>query len=465
MGNKSLSFLFVSLFLVLSLVAAGRGMAVSTSSSKKPALKSATTNKAPKPAAEKGEGVQPGRVGAESRGSGAGKSASNELSPGQVDSRSAVLVEVSTGAVLFEQNADEPIEPASFTKILSLYLVFDALQQGRIHLNDDVWIGESAWRTGGSKMFVGLGSKVPLEELIKGIAVVSGNDACVAAAEHLYGSVDTFVEAMNRKAEELGMSKSRFLNPHGLPADGQITTARDMAALDTAYLKHFPESLRFHSMHDYSYNNIVQFNRNRLLLKDPTIDGLKTGYIEASGYHLSATAQKDGMRLIAVVMGAASPAVREREAMKLLNYGFRYYTMVRPFAAGQPAATVKVWKGVKDVVDLYPAEAASFLIAQAQQKSLRWEMHPPEEITAPVSANQSCGEMVFYVSDQPKRTIALVTHEDVARAGWFKRVWQTILRVNMINWKWVSGISGGLILCGVLFFFVYTRLSRRRQSF
>ena len=154
----------------------------------------------------------------------------------------------------------------------------------------------------------------------------------VAAAEHLSGSSDTFVEAMNRKAAELGMTRTHFINPHGLPAEGQITTARDMATLDAAYLKRFPESLRFHSMRELTYNNIVQYNRNHLLLKDPSIDGLKTGYITASGYHLSATSQREGMRLIAVVMGAVNPATREREALKLLNYGFRHFSLVQPLS-------------------------------------------------------------------------------------------------------------------------------------
>lgn len=175
----------------------------------------------------------------------------------------------------------------------------------------------------------------------------------MAAAEHLSGSVDAFVDAMNRKARELGMNNTHFLNPHGLPADGQVTTARDMALLDSSYLKRFPDALRFHSMREYTYNNITQYNRNRLLLKDSTVDGLKTGFVTASGYHLAATARRDGMRLLAVVMGASTPAIREREALKLLNFGFRYYSLVQPFPEGQPLATVKVWKGVKDEVGLF----------------------------------------------------------------------------------------------------------------
>ena len=363
-----------------------------------------------------------------------------ELSPGQINARSAILMEVSTGTVLFEQNADEQIEPASFTKIATLYMIFEGIKQGRIQLNDEVYVSEAAWRTGGSKMFVGVGTRVPLEELIKGIAVVSGNDACVAVAEHLSGSMDTFVAAINRKAAEIGMTRSHFLNPHGLPADGQITNARDMALLDVTYLRNFPESLRFHSMREYSYNNILQYNRNHLLLKDPTIDGLKTGYITASGYHLSATSQRDGMRLVAVVMGAANPATREREAMKLLNYGFRHFTLVQPFKEGQAITTVKVLKGQKDEIQLYPKDKATFLIPQSQKNLLKWDVRIPSDITAPIAPQQELGELVFMVSDQPKRTIALISNEEVQLAGWLKRGWQGLAGISRLDWKWISGI-------------------------
>jgi len=392
------------------------------------------------------------------------KAGGTELSPGQVNARSAILMEVSTGAILFEQNADEVIEPASFTKIASLYLVFEALRQGRIHLNDEIWISEAAWRTGGSKMFVGVGTKVPLEELLKGIAVVSGNDACVAAAEHVSGSAETFVEAMNRKTRELGMTHSRFLNPHGLPVEGQTTTARDMAILDSAYLRQFPESLQYHSMREYTYNNIVQYNRNHLLLKDPTVDGLKTGYVAAAGYHLAATAKRDGMRLLAVVMGAGTPAVREREALKLLNYGFRYYTLVQPFPQGQSVTTVKVWKGQRDQLGLYPQEAAGFLVSQAQKAQLRWEIQAPAEITAPVQAGQKVGEVVFYIGDQPKRTVSLFSQEDLPLGGWFKRVWQSLLMIHLIDWKLLTAILGSIAVVVILVIFLLGRKSSPHRS-
>lgn len=393
-----------------------------------------------------------------------GAGAATELSPGQINARSAILIEVSTGTVLFEQNADEPIEPASFTKIATLYLIFEGIRQERIRLNDEVWISEAAWRTGGSKMFVGIGSRVPLEELIKGIAVVSGNDSCIAAAEHLSGSSDTFIEAMNRKAKELGMAQSRFLNPHGLPADGQITTARDMATLDVAYLKHFPESLRFHSMREYTYNNILQYNRNHLLLKDPSIDGLKTGYIAASGYHLSATSQREGMRLVAIVMGAANPSTREREALKLLNYGFRHFALVQPFQDGQSITTAKVWKGQKDEIPLYAKEKATFLIPQSQKNHLKWEIRAPAELTAPIPAEKELGELVFLISDQPRRTVALVSREEVPLGSLFKRAWQSVVGMLRFDWKWLSAILGGIAVVGIALILITGRRSSRKFS-
>lgn len=434
-----------------------------------PAAEAPPTVKSPPRASKKPSepaGVERARRSPSSRTAGQDglKTGGSELSPGQVEAKSAVLVDVASGSILFEQNADELIEPASFTKVLTLYLVFDALKQGKISLNDEAWVSETAWRTGGSKMFVGVGTKVPVEELIKGIAVVSGNDACVVLAEHLHGSLDTFVEAMNRKARELGMSRSFFLNPHGLPADGQITTAREMAILDTAYLQRFPESLKYHSMREYTFNEITQYNRNRLLLKDSSVDGLKTGFVQAGGYHLAATAQRNGMRLLALVMGAEKPSIREREALKLLNYGFRNFTMVKPFPEGQPVKSVRVWKGVQDKLDLYPQQQATFTISQTQKPQLRWEVKSPEEITAPVQAGQLLGEVVFYVGDEAKRTVPLVSRDSVEVAGWFKRVWHTLLRVDRIDWASVGMVLGGFLIVTVLVLFVSSRRARRRRT-
>lgn len=386
--------------------------------------------------------------------------AGTQMLPGQIDARSAILVEVSTGVVIYEQNADEPIEPASFTKILTLYLVNEALGKGTVSLEDEVYISESAWRTSGSKMFVEVGTKVPLREIIKGIAVVSGNDASVAAGEHLAGSLDAFVDAMNKKSTELGMNRSRFLNPHGLPAEGQITTARDMATMNREYLRNFKGSLQVHSIQEYTYNDITQQNRNRLLLRDRSVDGLKTGYVSAAGYHLAATAEQGGMRLLAVVMGAPSAAVREREAMKLLNFGFRSYAIVKPFSETQQISTVKVWKGEKDEVSLYPSELPDIIIAQADRGSLRWDVRTPADVTAPIPAGTKLGEVVFYVSDRPYRTVPLINRVELIQAGWFKRGWQSVFRMVTFGSK-AFAIGTGVVLILILLVIV---IARRRSA-
>jgi len=395
----------------------------------------------------------------------ASSSSSSSTSALEVNAEAAVLMEVSTGTILFEYNADKIIEPASFTKVLTLYLVFENLQKGVIHLNDEIFVSERAWRTGGSKMFVGVGTKVPLEELIKGIAVVSGNDACIAVAEQLYGTEESFVNAMNQKAKELGMTNSEFRNPHGLPDDKQVTTARDMAILDGAYLKRFPNSLKYHSMREYTYNDITQHNRNRLLLKDASVDGLKTGFVAAAGYHLSATAERDGMRLLAVVMGAKTPGIREREALNLLNYGFRNYALIQPFPKDKPVATVKVWKGVEDSLNLYPSEEASLLVSQREKNAIRWEIDAPTEVNAPIATQQALGKITFFVSDQAKKSVTLVSEKDIAQAGFFKRMWHSVAHIRLpdVSWQWLSGISGGIFLMALLILLVINRRSKKRS--
>jgi D-alanyl-D-alanine carboxypeptidase (penicillin-binding protein 5/6) len=346
---------------------------------------------------------------------------------------------------------------------MSLYLIFQALQQGRIHLSDQVFISQDAWRTGGSRMFVQVGTRVPLKELIDGIAIVSGNDACVAAAEYLSGSTQTFVDAMNTEAQKLGMTHTRFFTVDGLPVDGQVTTAQDMATLDRAFIQTFPEALRYTSTKEFTFNKIQQMNRNRLLFEYPDIDGLKTGYVAAGGYHLSATANRNGMRLLAIVMGAESPRVRAKEALRLLNYGYSNFTLVKPFDKNQPVAKVAVWKGQKDEVQLYPVKEATFLILQSQKDRLKWEIQAPTDITAPVSVNQPMGKIVFTVSGKPERTIDLASRENVPLGGWFKRGRQALeMSVHNLSWKYLSWILGGLAFVIIVLLLVTGRRSGKR---
>ena len=240
-----------------------------------------------------------------------------------VNARSAILLDMENGRVLFEQNADHLIAPASITKLLTLYLVFEAIELGQSSLSDKVEVSRRAASTGGSRMGLRARTFVTVEELIKGIAVVSGNDACVAVAEHISGNVERFVKRMNAKARDLGMNNSHFMTPNGLPANGQVTTARDIARLSAAYIRRFPEALAIHSMQSYTYGRRSHHNANRLLGKCPGVDGLKTGFVCASGYNISATARRNHTRIIVVVMGARNPQIRCSEAERLIEAGFR----------------------------------------------------------------------------------------------------------------------------------------------
>jgi serine-type D-Ala-D-Ala carboxypeptidase (penicillin-binding protein 5/6) len=240
----------------------------------------------------------------------------------RISARSAIVMDMTTGRILYAKNADDTIQPASITKVLSLYLADEAIREGRVHPRDPVKISRKAWRTGGSKMFIQVGSEIPLGVLLTGMAVVSANDASVAVAEYIGGDVKSFVERMNRKARELGMTRSSFRNPNGLPAKGQVSTARDMLILARDYLLRFPESLNIHSQRYFTYNDITQHNRNALLKRYPNADGLKTGWVHQAGYHIIATAKRDNTRLIAVVMGAKNPNLRTKDAEKLLDMGF-----------------------------------------------------------------------------------------------------------------------------------------------
>ena len=241
----------------------------------------------------------------------------------RVEAKSAILMNMNTGQILFAQNPDRQIPPASLTKVLSLYLAHEAIRDGKTTPEANITISRRAGRTGGSKMFIRQGQHVPLTELMKGMAIVSGNDASVAVAEHIGGNVNSFVKQMNQKARELGMNSSRFKNPNGLPAKGQFTTARDILALSSAYLRDFSDSLEMHSIIDYKYGSRTMHNHNHLIERVENVDGLKTGFIRAAGFHIIATAKRDDTRMIAIVMGARSRSIRDRETARLLEEGFR----------------------------------------------------------------------------------------------------------------------------------------------
>ena len=389
------------------------------------------------------------------------------LEPGSglsVRARSSVLMEYSTGKILQQQNKDEPIPPASFAKMLTLYVVFDLIENGQAALADEVFISEKAWRTGGSKMFVREGERVPLEELIKGIAVVSGNDACVAVAEHFSGSEEAFVKVMNQTAARLGMTSSNFNNSHGLPSRGQVTTAHDMALLAVNYLRDFPAALQYHSMPEYTFSEIRQFNRNRLLRRDESVDGLKTGFTAASGYHLLSTAQREGRRLISVLMGAATASVRTEESAKLLNYGYRRFAFVDAFQEPGAGFELPVFKGRQDSVSVVAESNPMLILPDEFKDQLDRRDTLPDHLIAPVDHRQVVGEYVVALDGRSLTTIDLVAESSVERGGLGKVLSHSFQLLDPQQKKlyiWGAVIIAVLILGRI--YIAYLRYKRRRR--
>lgn len=382
-----------------------------------------------------------------------------------VNAKSSVLMEGTSGQILAAHNKDEKIQPASFVKVLTLYVVHDMLRSGKLKMTDEIAISKKAWETGGSKMYVDIGSKVPLEELLKGIAVVSGNDACVAVAEHTAGSIETFVKWMNDTAQKLGMTQSHFENPHGLPNTQHYTTAQDMATLAHRYITDFPDALKIHGTLEYTYSGIRQDNRNTLLRKDSSVDGLKTGFVTEAGYHLIATAKRDNRRLIAVVMGAKNPATRADEALKLLNYGYHAFAFVPLFTKGQVFAEVPVWKGQSNVVPIV-AKGEGMLVLPADQKAkLAYEKTIPESVVAPIAKQQEIGSYVVKVGSTVVRTIPLVAAEEVPKAGFVKVIWHSLTyffgRIKIVTYI-LAGV--GILVLGGLSVRILSRLRRPKSS-
>ena len=384
--------------------------------------------------------------------------------PFAVAVKSAVLVDASTGQFLYGQNPDERLSPASFVKLLTLFVVFDAIEQGQVVLEDKVWISKKAWRTGGSKMFIRQGDRIPLVELVKGITVVSGNDACVAVAEFIQGDEQAFVEKMNQKLRDLGLENSQFKTVNGLPAPDQYTTARDMALLALAYVQAHPEALQYHRMKEFTHENIRQKNRNRLLWRDPTVDGLKTGHTENAGYHLLTTAKRDDQRFIAVVMGAKSNAIRERDAMRLLNYGFRNFVSVRLFKQGDVLAQLSVWKGNQGRLELLASEPGIVTVPIVKQADVSWQAKAPDRLFAPIERGQPIGQAVIGTKDQVFKTVDLVADRDIPRAGFLKQTFHSAALIATDHG--VALIFTFILLAGLgsLVLYLRRRKPKRRRS-
>ncbi|MEW8156302.1 MAG: D-alanyl-D-alanine carboxypeptidase family protein, partial [Candidatus Thiodiazotropha endolucinida] len=290
--------------------------------------------------------------------------------PPDVAASGYLLVDFHSGKVLAEKGAGNRLEPASLTKIMTAYAVFRELKQGNINLEDNVLISEKAWRTPGSRMFIEVGKKVKVIDLVKGMIIQSGNDACVALAEHIAGSEATFAELMNNIARELGMTNTHFTNSTGLPDDDHYTTPADIAKVAAATIRDFPEYYLWYSDRSFVFNDITQHNRNKLLWRDNSVDGIKTGHTEAAGYCLVASAQRESMRLISVVMGTKGEEARAQASQSLLNYGFRFYETHQLYTAGEVLNRARIWKGDKEKLPLGLSQDLNVTIPRHQYQNL-----------------------------------------------------------------------------------------------
>jgi D-alanyl-D-alanine carboxypeptidase (penicillin-binding protein 5/6) len=334
----------------------------------------------------------------------------------QCDAQSGVLMDALSGQVLFEQNPNLRIPPASFGKVLTLYLAFDALRAGQLKMDDMVTVSERAWRAQGSKMFIKVGERVKVEDLLKGIAISSGNDACIALAEHLAGSEEVFVSKMNEKAGLLGLKDSQFKNSHGMPAEGQYTTALDMAIVARRYIQDHPEALVFHSTTEYEYNKIRQYNRNTLLQKNIGVDGLKTGHVEEAGYHLAATAKRDGQRMIAVVMGCDKMRKRAQEAQALLEYGFKNFSTVEAVKKGASFGPVKVKRGKESKIALVAAEQEWVTVAKGKENQISVTPELPKFVVAPIQKNQVIAKVLIQNEGKILKQVNLLSPLEVPKS-------------------------------------------------
>ena len=360
----------------------------------------------------------------------------------EIAARSYLLLDVTANQILAAKDIDSPLEPASLTKLMTEYLVFDALKSKKITLTQTFGVSQRAWKMPGSRMFIDPKMQVPVEDLIKGMIVQSGNDATMALAEGVGGTAEHFVELMNQQAKALGMKSTSYKNPEGLTEPGHITTARDLSILSTRLMSDFPDYIGYSAIKKYRYPGTPatnDTNRNTLLFRDPTVDGLKTGHTNAAGYCMIATARRDfpnlgaagasgGRRLLAIVLGTSSDSARANETQKLLNWGYTAYEAVKLFDAGQAVATPSVWKGKSSVVKLGRPEAIVVAVAAGSAAKVKTQVARPDPLVAPFIKGQSLGSLKIMLGDNPApiAEVPLVALETVEEAGIVGRAWDSI---------------------------------------
>jgi D-alanyl-D-alanine carboxypeptidase (penicillin-binding protein 5/6) len=347
--------------------------------------------------------------------------------PPQLAASSFLLEDAGSGKVLAEKNADERLAPASLTKIMTVYVVLREVGAGNLKQSDLVTVSEHAWRTPGSRMFIEVNKQVPVEDLLKGVIISSGNDASVALAEHVAGDEATFAQLMNQQAGRLGMKNTHFTNSTGLPDDNHYTTARDLVIVTRALIKEFPQYYGWHSIQEFTYNNITQHNRNILLGRDKTVDGVKTGHTDAAGYCLVASAKREDMRLISVVLGTKSTSARAGETQALLNYGFRFFETHRLYEAGEALTQVRVWKGDSTDLPLGLQEDFYVTIPRRQFDKLDAVLDIDQPIIAPVEQGEPFGQLTVTLNDKEIAHAPLTALKAVGQGNIFRRMYDQAL--------------------------------------
>lgn len=348
--------------------------------------------------------------------------------PPSTSGESYILMDAATGKVLAAKNPDKRLPPASLTKIMTGYAVYRALDDGSITLEDEVEVSEAAWRMGGSQMFLEVGDRVTVDKLLDGLVVQSGNDAALALAEYVGGSETAFVEQMNFYAEELGLDNTRFENPEGLNRETHYSSARDMAELSRVMIRQFPERYERYSKREFTYNDIRQYNRNDLLYATDYVDGIKTGYTSESGYCLAASGERDGTRLISVVMGEPSADARESSSRALLSWGHRFYESHRLYAAGETLKEARIWKGATDQVRLGLSEDLHVTIPKGKYDALEASMTFPGQLVAPAEEGEELGQVTVKLDGEVVAEAPLVALSGVAAGSFFQRMTDAVLQ-------------------------------------
>ena len=343
-----------------------------------------------------------------------------------IQAGSWVLVDFASGQALAESNADRRVEPASLTKLMTAYVVFNALRDGRLKLNEQVLISEHAWRAQGSRTFVQVGTRVPVEVLVKGMIVQSGNDATIALAERVGGSEAAFVQMMNAYAQRLGMAGTHFEDASGLPSPSHYSTARDLATLSRAIIRDFPEYYGIYSIREFTWNNIRQENRNGLLERDASVDGIKTGHTETAGYCLISSALRSGMRLVSVVLGAPGVTARETGSAALLNYGFNFYEPITVKKAGEMVLKPRVYKGAAEFIAVAPAGIVQVTVPRGQGTTVTTRATVRGPLIAPLAATTAVGELQVDVGGRTVTKVPLYPVNAVAAGGLWRRMVDTI---------------------------------------